>query len=131
MNSLSSFRRWNSRYIDYEVTNLAHKQVCGNPAWCATVPIRAGINDGECPEASCCFDNSTVIRIAMKLGVVIDNDWLGDEVGTSREVDDGRSGGRRLTHLRATAALIRYSTVDCIRVVSDAVTCIRVSDAIT
>ena len=85
------------RSVDDEVADLAVEYVDGSPI---SVTSRDGVwiifDHGKLArsnlERAGSLERRKTYRIADHLGVVVVDDWSGDEVGASREVDDGWRG---------------------------------------
>lgn len=107
--------------VDLEVANLAEEVVLVDPPVGAIVLVRVCINDSHAGESGRGLDDGQAGGIANQLGVVVLLDGSADNVGTGREVDEGRGDGRGLAVL-ATTATIGDGSVDGGSIIGRAVT---------
>jgi hypothetical protein len=112
-----------SRNVNDEVADLTVEVVLvGEPVGTITTwDIRICVHDSHALEGGGSLDGGEVVDITNKLGVVVLDDGFAHSVGTSREVNDSRSCGRRVTALAASLA-ISNGLVDSRSVVSSTIT---------
>lgn len=91
--------------VDLEVANLAEEVVLVDPPVGAIVVVRVGINDGHAGEGGRGLDDGQAGGVANQLSIIILLDGSADNVGTGREVDEGRGDGGRLAVRTATTAI--------------------------
>lgn len=81
--------------VDNKVPDLAHEQVGGNPASLAiVVVVRAGIDQSKSIKAGRRLECGQASRVANKLGHVVEDDRLANEVCARGNVYDSGSVGR-------------------------------------
>lgn len=78
-----------SSEIDNEVANLTEKVVLIGVPVGTSVSVWVGVNDSHAGEGSSGLENRQVGSITNELRVVVLDDWLGDDIGSRGEVNDG------------------------------------------
>lgn len=110
--------------VNDNVANAAEEVVLVGVPVAAIVLIRVRVDNGNAFERRRSLDDGHVERISHDLGVVVLDDRFGHDIGAWREVDERRSGRRRVTSL-STAASGGDGRVDGRRIIRGAVACPR------
>ena len=120
-NLLDTGARITRTYIDDKVSDLAIEIVLVGVPIGAFVVVRVRVDNGDTSEAGRCFDCGNCNRIADKLGVIILNQWLADEIGSRWKVNESWGHGTGVAALTAAVA-ITDGGIDCCGVIGVTVT---------
>lgn len=115
--------------INLEVPNLAEEVVLIREPVVAPVSIGIGIDDGHADKVGSSLQRRDVVEISDHVGVVVLDDWAGDEIRARGEVDEGGCSGRAITSLSTATSSRSDGGVDGSRVVSNTIaSCAIVQD---
>lgn len=121
VNTSGSSASGNSSHIDNQVTDLAKEDVGRDPTLSAIL-VFVTVDETHAGEAGSGLESGGAVGVSNELSEVVVNDRCGNRVGSSREVNDCRSGGGGLVGSRASTATVTDSLVDSISVISRTVT---------
>ena len=120
-NLLDGGARITRLYIDDKVSHLAKEIVLVGVPIGALLVVRVRVNNGDTSEGGRCFDCRKCNRIAHKLGVIILNQWLADEVRSRWKVNESWGYGTGVAAFTAAVA-ITDGGIDCCGVIGVTVT---------
>jgi hypothetical protein len=128
MNTLEALLGCNSGTIDHNVSNLAQKDVSRGPSRCSIlITVGTRVDESKSFKVRSGLEDGAVARVADELGHVVEDDGLANQVCTRGNVHNGGRVSRRLADPRTAAVAIGNGTIDGIRIISDAITYIKLA----
>lgn len=98
--------------VKNEVPNLTEEHIRRTPALVTIALVLITIDQAHAGEAGSRLNDSRRIGIANQLSVIIINDRRRNQISSSGEINNGRSGGRGLAARRPEPAAIADGLVD-------------------
>jgi hypothetical protein len=112
MDTRRSGARCNASQVKNHVPNLAVENVGGAISLVSSVLIRVCVNQAKADKVRSGLEGWKAVRVANELGEVVVNDRRGNQIGSSREVDNSRSGSRGLAAAGSTPTTRANGRID-------------------